>query len=117
MKRTLLITLLLTSVSAFAFMGSHHGKMGMMMFDELNLTKAQRAELRTIRKEARDEQLTLMEKVEALHEKTHEKIMAVLNKEQQKKFRELRKEMRPRHGSGPCGCHGKMGMKKPYCDK
>lgn len=118
MKRTLLIGLLLTSVSAFAFMG-HPGD-NRMMFDELNLTEKQEQQLTTIRKASRDERIKLMDKMDELRRKTDREIMGVLTKEQQTQFKELRKEMRhamkqPRKGERPE--RDTMVQMKPRCDR
>lgn len=118
MKRTLLIGLLLTSVSAFAFMG-HPGD-NRMMFDELNLTEKQEQQLTTIRKASRDEQIKLMDKMDELRQKTDREMMGVLTQEQQAKFKEIRKEMRraikqPRNSD--CPDRDTMVQMKPRCDR
>jgi len=92
MKRTVIIGMLLTSVSAFAFSG-HCGAQNLML-DELNLTSAQQKQLKTIRKESGGEWIKLMDQMDALGDSTRERVLAVLTDEQKTKFLSLRKEMR-----------------------
>ncbi|WP_345975944.1 Spy/CpxP family protein refolding chaperone [Sulfurimonas sp. HSL3-7] len=110
MKRTLLIGLLLTSVSAFAYMG--HPGPDRMMLDELNLTPAQEKEIKTIRKESRNERIKLMDQMDELRDETRKQMMSVLNDEQKRQFIALRKEMRQSRRDNGCD-RGTMGKMKP----
>jgi Spy/CpxP family protein refolding chaperone len=92
MKRTIIIGMLLTSVSAFAFSG-HRGAQNLML-DELNLTPAQQKQLKTIRKESRGERIKLMDQMDDLRDSTRERILSVLTDKQKTQFLSLRKEMR-----------------------
>ena len=114
MKRTLIIGLLLTSVSAFACMG-HQGPQK-MMFDELNLTAAQEKQLKTIRKESRTERLKLMDQMDDLRDQSKKRVMTILTDEQKVKFKALRKEMRQSHKNNRFDRDTMTGM-KPQCDK
>jgi Spy/CpxP family protein refolding chaperone len=115
MKRTLLLGMLLTSVSVYAFMGPER-PMNTMTFEELNLTSEQKARIKTIYKESRNERIKLMDQMDDLRDETQERVMAVLDKEQKKAFIALRKEMRKRPKKA-CGGHGTMPMRKPKCDR
>lgn len=106
MKRSIIIGLLLTSVSAFACMGGGMSKDHQMgMLQELNLSDEQKSKIRTIRQESREEKFKLMDQMEELQDKTRSRIMAVLNTEQKAKFIELRQE-NVRACKGPKGCDG-----------
>lgn len=123
MKRTLLLGLLLTSVSAFAFMGGPRDDMR-MLFETLELSKAQKSQLRIIRNEAQDERRELMDKLEDLRDKTDERVKAVLTDQQKKIYEAKRAEMKEkfRHGAmsrdrmspekSPCA-----PKKNPKCDQ
>lgn len=115
MKRTLLLAMLLTSVSVFAFMGPDR-HMNRMMFEELNLTSEQKARVKNIYKESRDAQIKLMDQMDDLRDKTWERAMAVLDEEQKKAFTALRKE-RMKRPKKACGGNGTMPMRKPECDR
>ncbi len=114
MKRTLVIGLFLTSVSAFAFMG--HPGPDRIMFDEINLTPAQEKEIKTIRKESRSEHIRLMDQMEELRDQTRKKMLSVLNDEQKAKYTALRKEMRNSRRNDGCD-RATMGRMKPSYDK
>ncbi|MBN2896871.1 MAG: hypothetical protein JXK05_13385 [Campylobacterales bacterium] len=118
MKRSIIIALLLSSVSAFACMGGGMCKdhqMGMMR--DLGLNDEQKSKIRTIRQEARSEKFKLMDKMEELQDQTDTRIMAVLNTEQKAKFIELRQE-NVRACKGPKGCEGgTMRGEKNSCGK
>ena len=111
MKRTLLIGMLLASVSAFALMGDHGQRQ--VMFEELELTPAQKKEMKIIRNETRDERIILKDRMESLLENKYERMMAVLNDEQQVKFKAMRKEMMQKRQKS-CADHAKMGKRNPY---
>jgi len=102
MKKTLLIGLLLASAATFAYAGPH-GDMR-MLFDSLNLTAAQKEQLKTIRKEARDERIKLKDQMDDLRDKTNERVMAVLNDEQKKAYRTKRTEMMQMRKAHRCDC-------------
>ena len=93
MKKTVMIGLLLISVSALAFPGPGPRDDMRMMFEGLNLTTKQKAALKTIRKEARDERIKLMDQMDDLRDKTEERVMAVLTDEQKKALQTKRAEM------------------------
>ncbi|MGB5965772.1 MAG: Spy/CpxP family protein refolding chaperone [Sulfurimonadaceae bacterium] len=114
MKRTLLIGMLLTSVSAFAFMG-HQGP-NRAMFDELNLTAAQEKQIKTIRKESRDERIKLMDQMDDLRDQSRKRMMSALDDEQKVKFKALRKEMRQSRKNDRCDRDTMLRM-KPNCDR
>lgn len=118
MKRTLLIGLLLSSVSAFAFMG--HPGPNNMIFDELNLTPAQMKEIKAIQKASRDERIKLMDKMDDLRDETRQKTLSVLNDEQKTQYKalpkEMRKEMRKTRRYDGCD-RGTMTRMKPQYDK
>ena len=111
MKRAIITGMLLTSVSAFAFMG-HHGPQEMLL-DELNLTPAQEKQIKTIRKESRDEQIRLMDQMDDLRDSTRKRILSVLDDEQKKKFTALRKEMRQSPEKERCDRATMSGTKPP----
>jgi len=113
MKRTLLLTLLLGSIAAYAY-GGPHGDMR-MLFDSLNLTAAQKQQLKTIRKEARDERIKLMDQMDDLRDKTNDRVMAVLNDEQKKAYLAKRTEMMQMRKSQHCD-RATMPMRNPKCD-
>lgn len=118
MKRTLLLGLLLSSVSAFAYMG--HPEAGTMLFEELDLTPAQAKEIKAIQKASRDERIKLMDKMDDLRDATRQKTLSVLNDEQKTKYAALRKSMRKemRTKQRPDGCdRGTMTGMKPKYDK
>lgn len=102
MKRTVMIGLLLVSVSALAFPGPRDDMR--MMFEGLNLTSKQKAELKTIRKEARDERIKLMDQMDDLRDKTDERVMAVLTDEQKKALQAKRAERMKQRKSPQQGC-------------
>jgi Skp family chaperone for outer membrane proteins len=107
MKKTLLIGLLLVSASAFAFAGPH-GDMR-MMYDTLNLTSKQKQQLKTIRKEARDERIKLMDQMDDLRDKTNDRVMAVLNDDQKKQLLAIRSERMQQRKMPPQRCdRGRM---------
>lgn len=114
MKRTLLLGLLLTSVSAFAFMGGPRDDMR-MLFESLDLSASQKTQLRTIRNEARDERRALMDKLEALRDKTDERVLAVLTDEQKKLYKSKRAEMMQKRKEDRM-INAKMRMQNPRCD-
>lgn len=91
MKRIVTLTLLLASASAFA--QEPHGRQMRMLFEDLDLTSAQKTQLKTIRKETRNERIKLTDQLEDLREKTDERVMAVLTEAQKKQFIEARKAM------------------------
>jgi len=113
MKRTLLLGLLLASVSAFAYAGPHGDKR--MLFDGLNLTAAQKQQLKTIRKEARDERIKLRDQMDDLREKADERVMAVLTDEQKKAYLAKKAEWMQMRKAHRCD-HDTMPMRKPKCD-
>jgi len=113
MKRTLILGLLLASVSAYAFM-EPRGDMR-MLFETLELTPAQKAQLKTIRKEARDERIKLTDQLDDLRDKTQERILAVLTDEQKKAYLSQRAEMMRMHRAKPCD-RDRMPMRKPKCE-
>lgn len=117
MKRTLLIGLLLTSVSAFAM--GHPGP-NPMILDELDLTPAQAKEIKAIQKASRDERIKLMDKMDDLRDETRQKTLSVLTDEQKAKFatlrKEMRKEMRNKRRNGDCD-RGTMRRMQPQNDK
>lgn len=118
MKRTLLIGLLLSSISAFAAMG-HHGP-NPMIFDELELTPTQAKEIKTIQKVSRDKRIKLMDQMDDLRDETRQKTLSVLTDEQKAKFKALRKEMRSemrdKRRNGDCD-RGTMTRMKPQYDQ
>ena len=114
MKRTIIIGMLLASASAYAFSG-HHGPRG-MLFDELNLTPAQEKQLKTIRKESRDEHIKLMDQMDDLRESTRKRMLSVLTEEQKKEFMALRKAMRQSPQKECCNRGTMYGM-KPDCGR
>jgi Spy/CpxP family protein refolding chaperone len=118
MKRTLLIGLLLTSVSAFAFMG-HPGPTPMIL-DELDLTPAQAKEIKAIQKASRNEHIKISDQMDDLRDATRQKMLSVLTDEQKTKFKALRKEMRnemrDKRRNGDCD-RGTMTRMKPQYDK
>lgn len=100
MKRFLLLTLIMGSVSAFAYIGGH-GKM-QLLFDELDLTADQQKELTIIKKESRAERLKLMDALDDLQNKTQTRIKAVLTKDQLVRYKELRQNrMNGKRSGGP----------------
>ncbi len=124
MKKTLIIGMLLASAAAFAYPGQDHGPrddMPPMLFDTLNLTTKQQEQLHAIRKEARDERMKLMDKLDDLRFNTRQKVMAVLTDEQKKTLQEQRASMLKKRMSQ--GCQGgqmppraKMSMKEMQRD-
>ena len=112
MKRTLTLGLLLASVSAFAY--GPHGDMR-MLYDSLNLTAAQKQQLKTIRKEARDERIKLTDQMDDLRDKTNDRILAVLTDEQKKAYIAARNDRLKKHMDQRCD-HDKMPMKRPKYD-
>jgi len=100
MKRTLMIGLLLASVSAFAFPGPRDDMR--VLYDTLDLTKAQKVQLKTIRKETRDARLKLMDQMDDLREQSQERVMAVLTDEQRKTLLAKRAEMRQKRAATRC---------------
>ena len=105
MKRILAIAALAAAVSAFACMPQQQR----MPLDELDLTDAQKQELRSIRKEARTERLKLTDALEELRDKTQSRMMALLTDEQKAELTSLRKEMR---GHRHERCEGKRPHKE-----
>ena len=104
MKRTVMIGLLLISVSALAFPGPGPRDDMRMALEGLNLTSKQKAELKTIRKEARDERIKLMDQMDDLRDKTDERVMAVLTDEQKKTLQAKRAEMMKQRKAPQQGC-------------
>lgn len=103
MKKTALILALIgLSVSAFAYMDGPRDDMR-MNFDTLNLTAKQKQQLKTIRKEARDERIKLMDQMDDLRDKTEERVMAVLTDEQKKTLQAERTE-RMKQRKAPQDC-------------
>lgn len=118
MKRTLLIGLLLSAVSASAYMA--HPAPENRLLDELDLTPAQTKEIKAIQKAARDERIKLMDKMDDLRDATRRKTLSVLNDEQKAKYATLRKTMRKemRDARRPDGCdRGTMTGMKPKYDR
>lgn len=113
MRRTVLIGILLASVSAFAF-GGPHDRM-QPLFEELELTPAQKSKLTAIRKERRDKRIRLRDEMAALREQTRERILAVLDKEQQGEFKALRSAMRERRMAG--GERPGSAKRQPRCER
>lgn len=119
MKKTLAVGLLVASVAAIAHPGPRDDTR--MLFDTLNLTAKQQEQLHTIRKEARDERMKLMDKLDDLRFNTRQKVMAVLTDEQKKTLQEQRASMLKQRMSQ--GCQGdqmppraKMSMKEMQRD-
>lgn len=78
MKKTAMIILALgLCVGAYAFMEMPRDDMR-ERFASLDLSKEQKAQLKTIRKEVRSERIKLMDQMDDLREKTEERVMAVL---------------------------------------
>lgn len=113
MKKRVLIGLLLASAGAFAFSGPRDDMR--MLFDSLDLTASQKAQLVTIRKESRDARFKLMDAMEALRDKTQTRVLAVLTDEQKVLYRQQRADMRGKHKSQRCD-RDKMGIKHSKCD-
>jgi len=109
-KTTLIIALLGLSVSAFAFMHEPRDDMR-ELFASLDLSKEQKAQLKTIRNETRDERIKLMDKMDELREKSEERVMAVLTEKQREQFKANRTAMMKQRDDAPCN-RDKM-MRKP----
>lgn len=114
MKKSVIIGMLIASVSAFAYMGSHGDRF--MLFEELNLTPAQEKQIKTIRKESRAERFKLMDQMDDLRIDTRKRIMSVLDDKQKEKYITLRRDMRQFRKSGRF-YHGTMPLKRPNCDR
>jgi len=113
MKKTLLLGALLASVSAFAY-GPHDNMRA--LYDTLNLTSAQKQQLKTIRKEARDERLKLMDQMDDLRDKTNDRVLAVLNDEQKKAYLAAKSDrMKKRMNKNSCD-RDRMPMQRPKYD-
>lgn len=113
-----MIGLLLSAVSAFAYMG--HPSPNAMILDELNLTPAQTKEIKAIQKASRDERIKLKDKMDDLRNETRQKTLSVLTDEQKAQYKTLRKEMRKemRTMRRNDGCdRGTMTSMKPKYDK
>lgn len=112
MKKTAMIILALgLCVGAYAFMEMPRDNMH-ERFASLDLSKEQKAQLKTIRKEARSERIKLMDQMDDLREKTEERVMAVLTDKQREQLRAKQSEMRPKPGTNGCN-RDKMVQDKP----
>jgi Spy/CpxP family protein refolding chaperone len=100
---------------------SERGERGEKLAQELNLTPEQKADLKSIRENERqqakainnDSSLTADQKkakFKDLRKSSHEQMMAKLTPDQQKKFKEMRKEHRGhRHGRKGAAADGTQG--------
>ncbi|UFS63071.1 Spy/CpxP family protein refolding chaperone [Sulfurimonas sp. HSL-3221] len=113
MKRTLLIGALLAAAGTSAFAGPHGGDR--MLFNSLDLTTAQKQQLKTIRKEARDERFKLRDQMDDLRDKTNDRILAVLTEDQKKAYIAARSDRMQQRMDKRCD-RDKMPMKRPKYD-
>ncbi|MHC3993753.1 Spy/CpxP family protein refolding chaperone [Thiomicrolovo sp. ZZH C-3] len=113
MKRTLLIGALLTAAGTSAFAGPHGDSR--MLLNSLDLTTAQKQQLKTIRKEARNERFKLMDQMDDLRDKTNDRILAVLTDDQKKAYIAARSDRMKQRMDKRCD-RDKMPMKRPKYD-
>ena len=110
-----------TNAAASQTQKSERGDRGEKLAQELNLTPEQKADLKSIRENERqqakaiknDSSLTADQKkakFKDLRKSSHEQMMAKLTPDQQKKFKEMRKEHRGhRHGRKGAAADGTQG--------
>ncbi len=79
-----------TSMTLFAAMP--HDRPAPLPLDRIELSAAQKEELRAIRIEARTERLKLTDALEALRDRTDERILAVLTDAQKAELKALRRD-------------------------